>query len=630
MPYSAAISCVLISVTASLAADRPDILIEDFEKSSDYVGWTATGEAFGKAPATGAIGNQMPVTKFRGKRLVNTFLDGDRSVGTLTSEPFALSRKYLIFLIGGGADIAKVRVELIIGKRVVRKATGIESERLGWFSWKLDGLEGQQARLRIVDEARGGWGHICADQFTLSDRAREDPERKVIRPIDLAAYRKSPKYYRERWRPQFHFTPEIYWMNDPNGLVYHDGEYHLFYQYNPFGIRWGHMSWGHAVSKDLVRWKHLPLALAEENGVMIFSGCCVVDHKNTSGFGKGGQAPLVAVYTGHSSKKQTQDLAYSNDRGRTWTKFDGNPVLDLNERDFRDPKVFWHETTSQWVMVVSLAVKKVLQFYGSKNLREWKLLSEFGPAGVKKKPNWECPDLFELRVEGTDETLWVLEADMGGGSIAGGSGGEYFVGDFDGREFRSESPKDQVSWVDYGRDFYAPVSFSDIPASDGRRIWIGWINNWETHLLPTAPWRSAQSIPRSLSLRRVDGRLRLIQRPVKELESLRGVRQTFENLKVGEGAHILRAKKLEGQLFEMAIEFELGDAKEFGLELCRGEKEVTRVGYDVEKASIFVDRRKSGASHFHPRFAGRHDGPLQPSSNRVAWRLFLDTSSIEV
>ena len=252
-------------------------------------------------------------------------------------------------------------------------------------------------------------------------------------PMRLSDYRKSKQYYRERYRPQFHFSPEMNWMNDPNGLVYYDGEYHLFYQHNPHGNEWGHMSWGHAVSTDLVHWKHLPIALHDEYGVMAFSGCCVVDWNNTSGFGKNGQPPLVAVYTGHGYGNQTQDLAYSNDRGRTWTKFSGNPVLDLRNPNFRDPKVFWSKQSQQWVMLVSLAEEKKLQFYGSPDLKKWKWLSDFENAGVKNKPNWECPDLFELPVENEKgKTKWVLEVDMGDGSVAGGSGGEYFVGEFDG------------------------------------------------------------------------------------------------------------------------------------------------------------------------------------------------------
>ena len=246
-----------------------------------------------------------------------------------------------------------------------------------------------------------------------------------------------PLLYREPFRPQFHFTPEKNWMNDPNGMVFYEGEYHLFYQYNPFGDKWGHMSWGHAVSPDLVHWQHLPLALAEENGVMIFSGSAVVDWNNTSGFGKDGRPPLVAIYTGHYTDKplQNQNLAYSNDKGRTWTKFPGNPVLDIGQRDFRDPKVFWHEPTRQWVMVVSLPTEHKVRFYASPNLKEWTHLSDFGPAGCTQGI-WECPDLFSLAVDGnTNQTQWVLIVNLNPGGPAGGSGCQYFVGQFDGQRF---------------------------------------------------------------------------------------------------------------------------------------------------------------------------------------------------
>ena len=354
---------------------------------------------------------------------------------------------------------------------------------------------------------------VCADDLLIEDVGLQHK---------LAEYRQSADYLNEPFRPQAHFTPEINWMNDPNGLVFHNGEYHLFYQFNPAGNSWGHMSWGHAVSRDLTHWEHLPLAIPEEDGVMAFSGCCIVDYQNKSGFGDGTKPPMVAVYTGHGHGKQVQNLAYSNDDGRTWTKYAKNPVLDISNPDFRDPKVFWHAPSNRWVMVVSLAKEKVLVFYASEDLKQWKELSRFGPAGAKDKPNWECPDLFELPVEGEEgKKLWVLEVDMGSGSVAGGSGGEYFVGHFDGTTFTAIQ---DAQWVDFGRDFYAPVSWSGIPEADGRRIWIGWFSNWQTCLVPTSPWRSCMSVPRSLSLRKVpaiDGksaqRYTMVQRPVKEL-----------------------------------------------------------------------------------------------------------------
>ena len=421
-------------------------------------------------------------------------------------------------------------------------------------------------------------------------------------------------------------------MNDPNGLVFFDGEYHLFYQYNPHGHTWGHMSWGHAVSRDLVHWEHLPIALHDEHGVMVFSGCCVVDGKNTSGFGKNGQPPMIALYTGHGFGKQTQDLAFSNDRGRTWTKYAGNPVIDIDNPDFRDPKVFWHAPTSRWVMVVSLAKQKRLQIYGSANLKDWKLLSEFGPAGERKAANWECPDLFELPIEGEPgKTRWVLEVDMGNGSVAGGSGGQYFIGNFDGEKFVCDHPLDEVHWVDYGRDFYAPVSWSDIPQEDGRRIWLGWMNNWETAIVPTTPWRSAMSIPRTLALRRVHGRLQMVQHPVRELQQIRGDLVGLGSLKLDNETRSL-SDQISGLRTEIIAELAVASAtaSEVGIRVRVGDDEQTVIGYDVKQQRLFVDRTKSGDVDWHHAFAGRHAGPLKPIDGKVKLRIFVDDSSVEV
>ena len=492
-----AFRCLLLLLLTATACVAADVVLADFEEGS-YGDWIVEGDAFGDAPAGGTLSGQQDVSGFRGSGLVNTFRNQDKGTGTLTSPEFSIQDKYLCFLIGGGQHPGEVGIELLVNGRAVRAATGNNSEMLSWTTWDVGDLLGQEVQLRIFDRHVGGFGHINVDQIVQTSAPRKGPG--VLR---LSDYRKTDDYYNELYRPQFHFTPPINWMNDPNGLVYFDGEYHLFYQHNPHGNAWGHMSWGHAVSEDMLHWRHLPIALHEEYGVMVFSGCAVIDWKNTSGFGRDGKPPMVAIYTGHGLGKQTQDLAYSNDRGRTWTKYEGNPVIDLNEADFRDPKVFWHEPTSKWVMVVSMATAKYVQFYGSKDLKTWEHLSNFGPAGVRDKPNWECPDLFELPIEGEPgKTRWVLEVDMGNGSIAGGSGGEYFVGTFDGVTFQCDHDIGKSQWVDFGRDFYAPVSWSDIPESDGRRIWLSWMNNWETNLVPTSPWRSAMSIPRTLSLRR--------------------------------------------------------------------------------------------------------------------------------
>lgn len=606
-------------------ASPADVIVANFEEGTydnsqlDKRPWKIEGTAFGDKPALGALKGQMAVSGFDGKGLVNSFLDGDRSVGSLTSPEFKITRDYISFLIGGG-NLPEVGTQLICEGQVIHSATGHDSETLKWHTWDVRQFRGKTVHLRIFDQATGGWGHILVDEILLTDSARLSPFTGR-----LSEYRRSEQYYREPYRPGFHFTPEINWMNDPNGLVYFDGEYHLFYQHNPYGNEWGHMSWGHAVSTDLFHWKHLPIALHDEYDVMAFSGSAVVDANNTSGFGVEGKTPMVAIYTGHGFGKQTQDIAYSTDRGRTWTKYANNPVLDLGEADFRDPKVFWHKPTSKWVMVVSMAAKKRIRFYGSSNLKEWKLLSEFGPAGVQNKPNWECPDLFELPIDNEPgKTRWVLETDIGSGSIAGGSGGEYFTGLFDGEKFVADSIESQ--WVDFGRDFYAPVSWSDIPASDGRRIWLGWMNNWETALNPTAPWRSAMSIPRELSLRRIDGHLRLCQKPVRELEKVRGKGTEMDKLTCNGMTPI----DIKDQQLDIEVEFSTSAASQFGIRVLKQGEEQTEIGYDVAKQELWIDRTKSGNVGFHPAFSGRHSGPLSAKEGRVRMRIVVDKSSVEV
>ena len=626
-----AIYSLLVVLNCLTAVFAEDLVIADFE-SGTYDGWTVTGEAFGAAPAAGDLPGQMEVSGYRGAHLVNTFFNGDATIGNATSREFRIERSHIAFLIGGGPHKDSVGMELLIDGNRVRAKTGPESESLESANWDVREFAGKTATLRIFDTATGGWGHILIDQIVQTN---EPPERFDLTG-QLADYRKSADYLNEALRPQAHFTPEINWMNDPNGLVFHNGEYHLFYQCNPAGNSWGHMSWGHAVSRDLAHWKHLPLAIPEEDGVMAFSGCCVVDHNNTSGFGSTTRPPMVAVYTGHGHGKQVQNLAYSNDDGRTWTKHANNPVLDLNNPDFRDPKVFWHAPTKRWIMVVSLAVEKVLVFYASVDLKRWIELSRFGPAGAKTKPNWECPDLFELPVENeAGRKLWVLEADMGSGSVAGGSGGEYFVGEFDGTTFTTLQ---DAQWVDYGRDFYAPVSWSDIPESDGRRIWLGWFNNWETCLVPTSPWRSCLSVPRTLTLRKVpaaDGtrtqRYVMMQRPVTELSKLTTSTIPLDTTQATwPPAAITNPGDMTDMNFALSATLQPGTARSCGFRIRTGDDEFTEVGYDSDPGVVYVDRKKSGNVNFHKAFAGRHEAPTRLIDGAATVHVIVDRSSIEV
>jgi fructan beta-fructosidase len=449
----------------------------------------------------------------------------------------------------------------------------------------------------------------------------------------------SEELYREPWRPRYHFTPAKNWMNDPNGLVYYEGEYHLFYQYNPLGDKWGHMSWGHAVSSDLLHWEHMPLALPEENDIMIFSGGAVVDWQNTSGFGKDGKPPLVAIYTGHYTKKplQNQNLAYSNDRGRTWKKYAANPVLDLKEKEFRDPKVIWHEPTRRWVMAVAWPVQRKVRFYASPDLKDWMHLSDFGPAGSVEGV-WECPDLFPLEIDG--KTKWVLIVSVSSGAPAGGSGGQYFVGDFDGKTFTLDPsyPKKgsgpiggPALWLDHGPDFYAAVTWSDVPAREGRRILLGWMSNWQyANEVPTSPWRSAMTIPRELALRKTAAGLRLVQKPVAELEKIRGRLRRFQGGTVQEANTWIKQNNLQSDPLEMVIELAPAVKGAAGVRLFKGAKKELVIAMDPEQGTISIDRTRSGNAAFHAKFPCVASVPIARSDDRIRLRLLVDACSVEV
>lgn len=434
--------------------------------------------------------------------------------------------------------------------------------------------------------------------------------------------------YDERYRPQFHFTTAKNWTNDPNGLVYFEGEYHLFYQYNPFGDQWGHMSWGHAVSDDMVHWKELDVAIPEEGGVMAFSGSAVVDWDNTSGWGKDGKPPLVAVYTGHrpADGHQFQRVAYSNDRGRTWTRF--GTVIDIGARDFRDPKVFWYAPKNQWSMVVSLPPQHRIRIYHSTNLRDWTLDSEFGPAGCVEGA-WECPDLFPLKVEGGG-TKWVMTMSVSGGAPAGGSGVQYIVGEFDGERFVADVQK--TGWVDHGPDCYAAVTWSDLPADDGRRVMLGWMTNLRyAGAMPTKPWRGGMTLPRELSLVKGAEGYELVQRPVRELERLRGEHWAVRPGKTSDVNEQLHAMSRAGGPGEIDVEFDPADAERFGIDVCvGGDGRRTRIGYDMEHGEVFADRTQSGDVGFNKDFPTVSRAKVPVRDGRVRLKVWVDASSVEV
>lgn len=436
--------------------------------------------------------------------------------------------------------------------------------------------------------------------------------------------------YSQPYRPQFHFSPRQHWTNDPNGLVFFDGEYHLFFQFNPFGDVWGHMSWGHAVSTDLLHWSELPVALAEENGIMIFTGSTVVDERNTSGFCVNAKPCLVAVYTGHTPEAgrrpalQTQNLAYSNDRGRTWTKYSSNPVLNLHLSDFRDPNVFWSDRGHRWVMAVALPNDHKVLFYGSPNLKAWRKLSEFGPAGATGG-QWECPTMAELSVDGTKHTRWVLKVGLNPGGLQGGSGEQYFVGLFDGSRFINENSGSTTLWTDYGKDCYCALPFNGIKGHDG--VTVGWMNNWQyADKVPTSPWRGQMTMPRSVALQTFPEGIRLVQRPIDAIEHL------YENHLSWSGtdpAELNRwLKPVRSASF--ALEATFAHPSTISWKILASESAFTEVGYDSARSELFVDRTHSGITGFSPSFPGRAVAPLAVGTDPLRLILLVDRSTVEV
>lgn len=439
-----------------------------------------------------------------------------------------------------------------------------------------------------------------------------------------------PTSYSEPYRPQYHFSPATNWINDPNGLVYLDGEYHLFFQYNPRGDKWGHMSWGHAVSADLVHWRELPVAIPEDDRYMIFSGSIVVDSRNSSGFGSPASPPLVAIYTGaeHAAGGlQSQQLAYSLDRGRSWTKYAGNPVLDLGSNNFRDPKVFWYAPGNTWIMAAVLSDRHQVALFSSVDLKRWTHLSEFGPAGAVDGA-WECPDLFALRVNGDAADLrWVLKVDVYRSTIAAGSGAQYFIGRFDGTEFHADT---EARWLDYGMDFYAAASWAHLPDAESRHVWIAWMNSHHyAQEIPTAPWRGAMTLPREVSLRSESGALDLLQAPAAALAGLRGRHRHLGKLHLSDEPRRVAKPADDGKRVEILAQFVPQSAQEFGLKVFVGAVEETLVGYDVSSGTLFVDRSRSGKIPA-PIFAERRAAPLTPSRGLIKLHIFLDHSSVEI
>ncbi|SMG42782.1 fructan beta-fructosidase [Marivirga sericea] len=452
--------------------------------------------------------------------------------------------------------------------------------------------------------------------FTISCTEIENKEEKG-----------EPTRYQEKYRPQYHFTPPSGWMNDPNGMVYYAGEYHLFYQHNPDSTVWGPMHWGHAVSEDLVNWEHLPIAIYPDSLGTIFSGSAVLDQKNTSGLGTENNPPLVAIYTYHnaemekagSDKFQTQGIAYSIDSGRNWQKYEGNPVLkNPGIKDFRDPKVSWHSESQKWIM--SLAVKDKISFYSSPDLLNWTFESDFGQALGAHGGVWECPDLFPLDFAG--EEKWILLVSINPGGPNGGSATQYFIGDFDGKEFTTE--QEETLWVDYGTDNYAGVTWSNV---NDKQLFLGWMSNWQyANIVPTDNWRSAMTIARELSLSEIDGKLRLLNSPVENYKNLLQKKSHNWEL-IGQDSFLLQQAS---EWTEFSFKNNRSDNQLIRFDFFNDEGEELLFNLDFAENIVSIDRSLIDNHSFSEKFKSVQKAPMNVSSDKLKIEIYKDASSVEI
>ena len=499
-----------------------------------------------------------------------------------------------------------VRVSMIVNNKQVNVAdVRLAVNRVDYFvPLDLSDYAGKNILLKFKlgsnDPIRGKLSAVCCKEMKLSDT------------FDTGN--------REKFRPTYHFSPLYGWMNDPNGMVYKDGEYHLFYQHNPYGSKWGNMHWGHAISKDLINWEHRPDAITPDALGTIFSGSAVVDTDNTAGFGAGA---IVAIYT-QNSDRQVQSIAYSTDNGRSFTKYENNPVLTSDARDFRDPKVFWHKETQRWIML--LAVGQEMQIFSSSNLKDWAFESSFGEGQGAHGGVWECPDLFELPVDGTNEKKWVLLCNLNPGGPFGGSATQYFVGTFNGKEFVNESPS-KTKWMDWGKDHYATVTWSDAP--DNRRIAIAWMSNWQyANDVPTFQYRSPNSVPRDLSLFTVDGETYLQSAPSPELLKLRDISKK-RSFKVNGTRTIKDMIAGNEGAYEIELTIENQHADVIGFRLYNDKGEEVDMQYDMKEKKFSMDRRKSGEVGFNENFPMLTWTTIESGKDELKLRLFVDKSSVE-
>ncbi|MDY4528526.1 MAG: DUF4980 domain-containing protein [Parabacteroides sp.] len=432
---------------------------------------------------------------------------------------------------------------------------------------------------------------------------------------------------REKYRPAYHHTPLYGWMNDPNGMVYHDGVWHLCYQWNPFGSKWQNMTWGHSTSRDLIHWEPQEPTLLPDGLGTIFSGSSAIDEANSAGFGKNS---IVTLFTS-AANSQVQSLAYSNDGGYTYTTYPGNPVLTL-ESEARDPNMFWNEETKQWTLILAHALDHEMLIFTSPDLKSWTLQSSFGKGLGAQDGVWECPDLFELPVTGTQEKKWVLICNINPGGPFGGSATQYFTGSFDGKTFKVDTDASgnvPTKWLDYGKDHYATVSWSDTP---GRRTVIGWMSNWQYAAeVPTLQFRSANTLPREMGVFKVDDQYYVSSKPSPELDALRGkITHNAKRIQVGKRAHTVSLPQENDGICEILMNVDAKRSKQLKMTLANKAQEKVTIIYDVEKETISFDRTQSGIVDFSQDFPAVTVTPTYENDGSVNLRLFIDRSSMEL
>lgn len=519
--------------------------------------------------------------------------------------------KYLILPVQESNDEATVNV-LVDGKTDKTLSVRLAKSKVDYtVPLKIEDYKGKKVLLNVVtsqsrSSVREAKEDACWQNISVSDT------------FDTSN--------REKFRPAYHHTPLYGWMNDPNGMFYKDGEWHLCYQWNPYGSKWQNLSWGHSVSRDLIHWEHRPDAVIEPDGLgMIFSGSSAVDRSGSAGFGKDA---VVAMYTS-AAASQIQSLAWSDDNGETFTKYDGNPVLTLDS-EARDPNMFWDAERNVWILVLAHALDHEMLIFSSPDMKDWTLESSFGRGLGAQDGVWECPDLFELPVNGESGKKWVLLCNLNPGGPFGGSATQYFIGDFDGKTFTSDtddSGKVPTKWLDYGKDHYATVSFSDAP--DGRRTVIGWMSNWQyAPEVPTMQFRSANTLPREMGLFRApDGQLYVSSTPSPEVDALRGALvKSVSKTSLGSKARTYSIP----ELCEIDMEISPKKAESVEIELSNAAGEKVVMIYDAKSDSLSFDRCKSGIVDFSQDFPAVTVSPAYTDGDKVGLRIFIDRSSIEV